>query len=192
MKVKNIDKTLIVLDLDETLIHGKEEALGRAADFKVFGYHIYKRPFLREFLERLQKDFLLAIWSSASDEYVEAISERLIDQTINWQFVWGRSKCLYKRNRQIDGNGYFHTDYENHYHYIKPLKKVKKLGFHLNRILIIDDSPHKCQLNFGNAIYPKAFKGEIEDDELKYLIEYLKIFVDRPTVRNVEKRGWRC
>ena len=74
---------------------------------------------------------------------------------------------------------------------IRPLKKVKRKGYDLERILIIDDSPHKSKLNYGNAIYPKPYKGETEDNELIKLINYLESIKDEPNFRKIEKRNWR-
>ena len=74
---------------------------------------------------------------------------------------------------------------------MKPLKKVKRKGFDLDRILIIDDSPHKSKLNYGNAIYPKPYKGESADTELVKLIDYLESIKDEPNFRTIEKRYWR-
>ena len=135
--------------------------------------------------------FLIAIWSSASDDYVEEITKRIIPKDIKLEFVWGRSRCTYRRNLRIDEYGYYDDDVRNHYHYIKPLKKVKRKGFNLNRILIVDDTPHKSKDNFGNAIYPKEFTGDAEDKELKLLAKYLKTLKDKENVRRIEKRNWK-
>jgi len=43
-------RTLLILDLDETLIYATETALDRPADFSVYGYHVYRRPHLDAFL----------------------------------------------------------------------------------------------------------------------------------------------
>ena len=191
MKYLNENKQLLVLDLDETLIHASENELNRKADFKFFGYHVYKRPYLNEFLTQVNEHFLLAVWSSASDDYVERIVNQVFPKEINLEFVWGRSRCTYRRNLRIDDFGYYDDNYLNHYHYIKPLKKVKKYGYDLGKILIVDDSPHKCRDNFGNAIYPKAYKGNTNDDELIWLAKYLQTFIGKKTVRKIEKRNWR-
>ena len=71
------------------------------------------------------------------------------------------------------------------------MKKLKRKGFQLERILIVDDTPHKSTDNFGNAIYPKEFKGESTDNELKLLAQYLKTLKDKENVRRLEKRNWR-
>jgi len=191
MKYKNDEKILVILDVDETLIHATDEKLEQNEDFKVFGYSVYKRPFLEEFFEEIKNDFLLAIWSSASDDYVEEVAKRIIPEDIKLEFVWGRSRCTYRRNFQIDEYGYYDDDFRNHYHYIKPLKKVKRKGYHLDRILIVDDSPHKSKDNFGNAIYPRAFTGDAEDEELKILAKYLQSLKDKENIRKIEKRNWQ-
>ena len=47
---------LLILDIDETLVHATEEDLGRACDFETDWYVVYKRPHVDEFL-----DFLISI-----------------------------------------------------------------------------------------------------------------------------------
>ena len=51
MKFKNEEKILLILDVDETLVFATEKELSRKADFIVFDYHVYKRPYLNQFLE---------------------------------------------------------------------------------------------------------------------------------------------
>lgn len=191
MKYKNTNKTLLILDLDETLVFATEQALQRKADCIVFDYHVYKRPFLSAFLNEVKDDYLLAIWSSASDSYVEEVIKQVIPKGISLEFVWGRSRCTYRRNLQIDEYGYDDDNPNSHFHYIKPLKKLKSKGYKLGRILIVDDSPHKSRDNFGNAIYPKEFNGDIRDNELKLLAKYLQLLKDKENVRKIEKRNWQ-
>ncbi len=69
--------------------------------------------------------------------------------------------------------------------YVKSLKKVKRKGYELERIFIIDDSPYKSKLNYGNAIYPKSYKGELEDTELLILIDYLESIKDELNFRTI-------
>ena len=58
MEFKNDEKILLILDVDETLIHATEKELNQKVDFKIFDYNIYKRPFLDEFLKEVKSDFL--------------------------------------------------------------------------------------------------------------------------------------
>lgn len=185
------EKILLILDLDETLIYASKEPLRREADFRIEFYYVYKRPWLDIFIKYVAEHFLLAVWSSASDEYVYEVVKNIFPDQRHLEFIWGRSRCVQKRNLQIDDQGYFSDDYYAHYHFVKPLKKVKRQGFDLERILIIDDSPHKSQNNFGNAIYPSPYTGNTDDDELKIMMDYLHYLKDKDRVRNIEKRNWR-
>ncbi len=189
MGYKNEHKTLLILDIDETLIFASRDKLNRAADIELFNYYIYKRPNLAEFLIQLKEDFLLAIWSSASDDYVKEIVNLIVPPEIELEFVWGRSRCTYKLNFEADK--YVYYDSFNHYDYIKPLKKLKNKGYMLARILIVDDTPHKSKLNYGNAIHPQEYLGDSTDNELLMLAKYLKTLKDSVNVRNLEKRNWQ-
>ena len=185
------NKTLLILDLDETLIHATERELDRPGDFQLDHYHVYKRPHLDAFLAEVENDFLLAVWSSASDEYVKEVSRHIFKNLEAILFIWGNSRCTYRRNFAPDLTRMHRLHYDRQYYYVKPLKKVKRLGFDLKRILIVDDSPYKVADNYGNAIYPKPYEGEAYDYELPLLAKYLKTLRNEPNVRRLEKRGWR-
>ncbi|WP_298903436.1 HAD family hydrolase [uncultured Psychroserpens sp.] len=191
MNQKEDHKILLVLDIDETLVHATPKELNRKADFKVFDYYVYRRPYLDHFLDQIKDDFLIAVWSSASDDYVEEVVDIIFPAELKLEFVWGRSRCKPKRFLNTDDFGNYESRYMDHYNFIKPLKKLKRRGFSLDRMLIIDDTPHKSSDNFGNAIYPKEYVGDLNDDELKALSQYLKTLKDKTHVRNIEKRGWR-
>ena len=191
MPYKNEDKILLILDVDETLVHATSTELGHQPDFKVFDYFIYKRPYLDEFLQEVKKDFLIGVWSSASDDYVTKVVEKIFPPQFELEFVWGRSRCTFRRNFMMVESRTYSTNMGDHYHYIKPLKKLKRRGYHLNKMLIVDDTPHKCQDNYGNAIYPNEFLGDRSDRELPLLARYLKSFKDMDSVRRVEKRNWQ-
>ena len=188
MDMTNQSRILLVLDIDETLIHATEKPLSRPADFVVYGYHVYRRPHLDSFLQNCADHFELAVWSSASDEYVSAITELIFPEPSKLHFVWGRSRASLRRI--VSDDGYF-SDPWNHRHYTKPLAKLKRLGWPLSRILIVDDTPEKSALNYGNAIYPSPFEGAEADDELLLLSSYLTSLKDVPNVRTIEKRRWR-
>lgn len=191
MESKNEHKTLLILDLDETLIHGTERPLESKEAFKVFHFYIYLRPFLSIFLEEIKDDFLIAVWSSASDDYVKAVVANIFPEDYPLEFVWGRKRCSYRSKCFSENYGRYLDDYETPYFYLKSLQKVKRQGFGLERILIVDDSPEKTQNNYGNAICPAEFTGDLEDDELLYLLKYLRTLKDKKNVRTIEKRGWR-
>lgn len=175
-----MEEKLLILDLDETLIYGTEEKLDRDADFIIQGIYVYKRPYLDDFLKEMNQYYELAIWSSGSKEYVETIVDRIIPEGIVLRFVWSRERCTLKRDIELD-----------QYFFLKNLKKVKKLGFELEKILIVDNTPSKVSLNYGNAIYPLDYEGDESDQELLYLSQYLKRLKDVENFRKIEKRDWQ-
>lgn len=171
---------LLVLDLDETLIHSTLSRLSYGEDFSFDRYFVYKRPMLEMFLANIAKHYKVGIWSSAGDEYVQAISYQIKPLEINYEFVWGRSRCTLKRDTETDS-----------FEYEKKLSKLKKKGFSLENILIVDDTHQKAKSNYGNAIYIKEFTGDPTDLELKYLLGYLLFLKEKTNFRTVEKRNWR-
>lgn len=171
---------LLILDVDETLVFGTESELARPADFNIGPFHIYRRPHLSAFLKAISAWYELAIWSSATIDYVSAIAREICPVNCEWRFVWGRDRCTRRMHPEL-----METIY------IKDLKKVKRLGYDARRILVVDDSPSKTSRNFGNAIYVKAFEGEADDCELLRLQMYLETVRDAEDYRTMEKRGWR-
>ncbi len=174
------DKILLILDLDETLIHATESKLEIKSDFQYAEYFVYKRPNLNKFLTEMSEHFKLAVWSSADDKYVKDVVELIKPTEIEFEFIWARSRCTLKRDYELDK-----------YVREKRLKKVKKQGFRLEKSLIVDDSPEKTRDNFGNAIYVMPYEGNLNDNELNLLSEFLKSIKDTENVRSIEKRGWR-
>ena len=171
---------LLILDMDETLVYGAESELDRPADFCVGPYHVYRRPHLAAFLKAVSGWYQLAIWSSATIDYVSAIASEVRPDNCEWRFIWGRDRCTRRMHAEL-----METIY------IKDLKKVKRLGYDVGRILVVDDSPSKTSRNFGNAIYVKAFEGAADDCELPRLQAYLESVRDAEDYRTMEKRGWR-
>ena len=97
------------------------------------------------------------------------------------QFVWDRSHCLRK------------VDFENQdEYYLKDLRKLKRQGFDLTRVLILEDEPRKVAKNYGNALYVRPLFGDPSDDELPRLAAYLTKIATQADFRQLEKRGWRA
>lgn len=178
--MNNTSELLIILDLDETLIYATQEKLERDEDCKFEQYFIYKRPGLDNFLIQLNKHFKIGIWSSAGDIYVSEIVKQIKPHDIEFEIIWGRSRCTQYRDLDLDT-----------YYYKKRLNKLKKRGFKIEKIIIVDDSPEKASNNFGNAIYVSEFRGEATDNELQLLFDYLLTLKHVDNVRRFEKRGWR-
>ena len=132
---------LLILDLDETLIHAAEESLGHEHDFLVGPYRVYRRPHLAEFLTSCSAAFRLAVWPSASDDHVREVVGRIIPPGVDLAFAWGRSRCVRRYDPEL---------FEEHP--FKDLKKVKRLGYPLDRILIAENTPRKVVRNYQRIV----------------------------------------
>ena len=183
------DKALLILDLDETLIHSSSKELGRPCDFKVFTFFVYKRPYLDTFLKEAFSNYKVAIWSTGSDDYVDLLAKEILPEGFQFEFVWGRNRCTARR-MSAENVDFGYSD-PGRVDYTKTIKKLRNKGFYRERILIVDDSPHKVSDNYGNAIYVSEFTGNENDDELIKLSEYLSKIADILNFRILEKRGWR-
>lgn len=174
-----MNRPLLILDLDETLIFGSESPLEIEPDFRCGEIFIHKRPFVDEFIPSCAKSYNLAVWTSSTADYAECIREYLFPHT-PLQFMWARERCT----RRLD----FET--QEHY-WVKDLKKVKRAGYDLSRVLMIDDTPQKLERNFGNLVVVSEYSGDLADRELVHLREYLLRLADENDFRKIEKRGWR-
>ncbi len=174
-----MDLPLLILDLDETLIFSTEVALSHRHDFECTKFKVYKRPGVDRFIRAVSGLYNLAVWTSSTSDYAECIAERLF-RDLSLEFLWSRGKCTRR------------FDHENQEHYwVKNLKKVKKLGIELERVLVVDDTPQKLERSYGNLVCVAEFSGDPADVELKLLEKYLQGIANEPDFRTIEKRGWR-
>jgi carboxy-terminal domain RNA polymerase II polypeptide A small phosphatase len=170
---------LLILDLDETLIHSSEHELERAADFRVGSYFTYKRPHLETFLGVCFEHFEVAVWTASTEDYASEIVKEIF-RTRTLKFFWSRERCTLRYFEDIGD----HT-------YTKPLAKVRKQGFNLERVLAVDDVAANFHDAYGNLIQVKSFLGDSSDTELLHLAQYLPRLAKEPNVRKLEKRRWR-
>lgn len=173
-------KKLLILDLDETLIHSSETKLAiRPPDFATTSYYVYKRPHLEAFLTFCKENFKVAVWTSSSEGYADVIVKNIFPENYPLEFVWARRRCT----------RYFCPErYE--FEHLKNLWKIKRKGFLLEQTIMLDDTPLKLKNSYGNLVCIPEYLGEIEDKSLKYLMSYLLDLKEVPNVRKVEKRNW--
>mmetsp|Transcript_25400 Transcript_25400/g.61179 ORF Transcript_25400/g.61179 Transcript_25400/m.61179 type:complete len:241 (+) Transcript_25400:103-825(+) len=201
--------SLLILDLDETLIYACDDAAKRRAleregcepDFWAEGYAVFKRPHCSFFLKRARRLFgRVAVWTSAGSGYARLCAcavACLCVQSLNtdaipplpsqviphvfptdegfevgeaggvgamlydarsrmWtpasqhavlcvgqqlDFVWTAERVT----RRYDPFLYTHYD-------VKDLRKVKRRGYALERVLIVDDTKRKAERNYGVSV----------------------------------------
>lgn len=171
---------LVIFDLDETLVHATERPLAREPDFTIGPYLVYWRPFVEELLVDCARYCTLAVWTSATRDYAEPVLAQLIPLGVSPAFVWTQERCTHR-----------YLPEEQSYGWIKDLKKVKKRGFPLERVLMVDDIPGNLARHYGNYVRVTPYEGDENDRELVLLARYLRELHEVENVRAVEKRGWQ-
>jgi RNA polymerase II subunit A small phosphatase-like protein len=171
---------LLVLDLDETLIHATEAGLEHTPDFEVGPYAVYKRPGLDAFLSTMGACFTLAVWTSSTRPYAIPVVANIFPAGIELAFVWARERCTPR----------FDPEQQDH-EWTKNLGKLKRRGHRLEQVLMVDDTPAKLARHYGNLVRIKPFFGDPADRELFQLGEYLPTLAGATNVRTIEKRFWR-
>ncbi len=168
-------KPLLVLDFDETLIHSTEKKLNKNPDIFIPDYFVYLRPNLKFFLDKITKHYQIAIWSTATIDYLKLIIKQSYLKNYNFEFVWDRRFCDERYDKK-----------DPHWFYIKKLSKVKDLGFNLNRSIIVDDSFEKIKFHYKNAILFKPYMGNDDtDNELIKLYKFLFLIKDEQNFRKL-------
>jgi RNA polymerase II subunit A small phosphatase-like protein len=153
---------LVVFDLDETLVHATQELLNHAHGFEVPPYFVYVRPFATELIHFCAQRFDIAVWSSSSEKYVEAVTANLFGASYPTTFSWAVNRCVQKVDPRTNG-----------YVYIKDLRKAQKHGYTVDEILMIDDSPEKLQRQPRRHLHIAPYTGDPGDRELLSVIDKL-------------------
>ncbi|KAK4799653.1 hypothetical protein SAY86_025018 [Trapa natans] len=162
-------KNLLILDLNGLLIdvipnkHG-----GQKPDMVLSGKHVFKRPFVDDFLEFCFKRFAVAVWSSRK--------KKNIDRLVDFLFGNAREKLVFCWNQCQCTQTYFKTrENWNKPLVLKELRKVwEKLGpdlqfdkgeYNESNTLLLDDSPYKAICNPENtAIFPNPYQYNMSQD----------------------------
>jgi TFIIF-interacting CTD phosphatase-like protein len=176
-----LERKLLILDLDETLLFATEEPLDIQEDFMVGEYFIYFRPYLKRFIDYCAGNFEVAIWTSSTESYAEEVCRQLFPAPSPISFLWARKRCTRCFDYEI-GEQYW----------VKDLKKVHRKGYALKQIIVVDDTASKLKRNYGNLICIKEFLGDPNDKELHLLESYLELLNQEPDIRKIEKRSWRA
>ena len=178
--MQNSERKLLILDLDETLIYATEEKLERESDFIVGQYFVYRRPFLEDFLEFCFENFNVAVWTTATKSYAEEILQTILEGDQNLQFLWTRERCTLAFDEE-----------ERENYFVKRMYKIRRRGYKLRSIIVVDDSPNVWKCSYGNLVSVSKFEGDESDNELRILPIYLEKLKDVESIRASEKRNWR-
>jgi RNA polymerase II subunit A small phosphatase-like protein len=186
-----MSKKTLILDLDETLIH-TESVPDDYADMYDYDfimpskrgsqYYTKKRPYLDQFLTYAFENFDVAVWTAAGEDYAKLVLSNIGVNLSDLKFLYTKDNCTLK----ID----YYGQHSGSYYGVKNLNKLKKKGYDLDQVLIVDDIAATASNNYGNLVLIKPFVNDYDDTELLKLISYLETIKDSSNVRRIEKRGW--
>lgn len=145
---------LIVLDLDETIVHSRKydeegfnqdtlEYIDMDGHFRVFF-----RPYFRVLLNILFKYYDVAVWSAGSEQYVLAIVDELQKKIKKkFKFVWTLNEC----KESIDK-----------YKVTKALEMIPEYP----HVYIIEDNSEIKEKYPDNTIKIKPYSAPVYDEEI--------------------------
>lgn len=148
-----MNTTLILLDLDHTLIYGSYAPSEEANKLFQFNPYlaVYERPLAKELVELCKNTGDIIIYTTALKTYASKISKSLKVEPIQ---ILSRKNCLkIKEQYRKQINPIWIESYET--------------------IIVIDDSPN-VWINTDDTIYflvPTEFRGNVNDTNLSEIID---------------------
>ena len=169
-------KKILILDLDETLVHSSFQAMKINNKlikpdiyFKIFFNYkyqeifVYIRPFLNQFLKEMHKLFNIYVFTASIKKYAKPLLN-LLD--MNNYII----KKFYRESCTLS-NGKF-------------IKDLKSLNLKLNDVIILDNNPISYKYNKRNGLPIKSWHYDKNDKELIKIIPLLNFL---STVDDVRK-----
>lgn len=178
---------LLILDLDETLIHSTPAPLpspAPPADLRVGPFFVYKRPHVDAFLQAVRTRFHLAIWTAATPAYAAPIVSMLLGDAVReLVFFYTFRHCTEVFDPEAGT--------VQHRKRLSKIRRRRRRGFSRGQMLIVDNTPATYADNYGNGVPVRDFRGDPLDQELPGLLHFLDVLGPLADVRPAEKRGWQ-
>ena len=172
----NSGKKILVLDLDETLVHSSQEKpfpnktniiLHSNIQNIIYTIYIIERPFLDIFLKELSLCYDLYIYTASMSQYAEQLV-KIIDKNKVIIQVLNRQDCKFIKGVFFKDLSIFKKDFKD--------------------IIIIDNNSNSCALNKDNGIPITTWIDNPNDKELLKLIPILKFLSKVEDVRPFIKK----
>lgn len=162
---ERLPKPLLILDLDETIIHTTNQRIDTAWDFETTNFYVYIRPGLAKFIEAIQAHYKLAVWTAATKEYTSTILSGLPFSENDCEFVWTRQDCDFRASECGA---------------TLPIKNTAKIkaSYPDATTVIIDDKPEFVVFDIEKVIPVKPFYGNQNDQELERVLAALLSLID--------------
>lgn len=175
--VNSKSKKLLILDLDETLVHSYLKALPNNLNhikpdfvFKIkfnsviHNVFVLKRPHVEEFLDAMNKLFNVVIFTASIKEYANPLLDQLDPKKIIKQ-------RFYRNHCKINKNG-------------KYIKDLSIIHSNLKNVILVDNNPISYSINQQNGIPILTWQYDKSDKELLKLIPVLELLSNVDDVRS--------
>jgi CTD small phosphatase-like protein 2 len=178
---KDGQKTLVIFDMDETLIHCVDDIETDDPDVileidfpdeETVYAGINIRPYIMECLEEARKHFQVIVFTASHQTYADAILD-YIDP--NNEYIEHR---LYRQHCVLTEEGYY-------------VKDMRIFGDRdLADIVIIDNSVYSFAFQIDNGIPIIPFYNDKADEEMLHLIYYLNCLAGFDDVRDQNRQAF--
>ena len=185
-------KKVLILDLDETLIHslsrGGPRTFNPASKSKMIEiklnnvsslYYVHKRPYCDYFLTQISQWFELQIFTASVKEYADPIIDWLEEEIIDSLKKKGKQHKIQSSSDYIKPHiftkRYYRSDctYRPGVGYIKDLSRYLR-DDELKNVMILDNSPISYAMHEDNAIGIEGWINDSNDRDLLNLLPLLK------------------
>ena len=175
---KNNNKKILILDLDETLVHSSFQPLGKDKnnqlikpdiflkiffEKKYYNLYVLTRPYINQFLKDMSKLFLIYIFTASVQEYANPLLNEIDkDNIISYR--------LYRDNCTLTKDG-------------KYVKNLNILNYNLKDLILLDNNPISYYFNKNNGIPIKSWHNDKNDKELIKIGNFLNFLSTVDDVR---------
>ena len=176
--MKNNNKKILILDLDETLVHSSFQPLGLdhnnkiiepdiflkiLFDNKYYNLYVLTRPYINEFLKEMNKLFIIYIFTASIKEYANPLLNEIDKNHII-------TKRFFRDSCTVTKDG-------------KYIKNLNNLNFNLKDVILLDNNPISYSFNKTNGIPIKSWHNDKNDKELIKIAHFLNFISSVDDVR---------
>jgi CTD small phosphatase-like protein 2 len=168
------ERKLLVLDLDETLVHTSPKPEDGDVQLTVksgsqeFQIGLSLRPHMQKCLQMANQLYEVAVFTSAQKAYADTVLDFLDPDVSLIHHRLYRQNCTWQNGSVYKDLRIFQSD--------------------LKDTIICDNLISNFALQLDNGVPIKSWIGDKEDQELVFLMEYLEKMASAPDVRVINRR----
>ena len=175
---QNNNKKILLLDLDETLVHSSFQPLGKDKnnqiiqpdiflkilfEKKYYNLYVLTRPYINQFLKDMSKLFIIYIFTASIQEYANPLLNEIDKNNII-------SYRLYRDSCTLTNDG-------------KYVKNLNILNYNLKDLILLDNNPISYSFNKNNGVPIKSWHNDKNDKELIKIGNFLNFLSTVDDVR---------